>query len=181
MKQALFLTNLQADNNDNHRVLLWKALESTKGSVVEFGSGWGSTVYLREYCQESKREFQTFDNGEAWAHVHSSTYVPNNNWDALSPKGSVILLDHAPGERRGDDMARLKDNFEIIVVHDSEPIGAGNYGYEKHWHLFKYRADVKTDGAWATAVSNTIDVTKWDGFTAIGNGSKEHKISAHIK
>jgi len=28
---------------------------------------------------------------------------------------------------------------------------------DKIWHLFKYRVDVKSKGAWATAVSNTID------------------------
>lgn len=181
MKQEVFLKNLQADNNDNHRVLLWKALEATKGDVVEFGAGWGSTEHLRAYCKHYERDFTSFDNGLEWAKLHNSTYVPNNNWDSVHAWGSVILLDHAPGERRGDDMARLKDKFEIIVVHDSEPVGAGNYGYEKHWHLFKYRADVRTEGAWATAVSNTIDVTKWDGFTAIGNGGKSHTISAWQK
>ena len=63
----------------------------------------------------------------------------------------------------------------------SSDLGAGNYGYEKHWHLFKHRADVRTEGAWATAVSNKIDITEWDGFTVIGNGSREHKISSWKK
>jgi hypothetical protein len=177
MKQEVFLKNLQMDNNDNHRVLLWKALEATSGTVIELGSGWGSTEHLRNYCKEKGREFLSFDNGEEWAKIHGSTFVPDNDWDSIDIKGSVLLLDHAPGERRGDDLARFKDKFEIIVAHDTEPVGAGNYGYEKHWKLFKYRADVKTDGAWATAVSNTIDLKDWKGFTAIGNGSKAHTIS----
>ena len=56
MNQMEFLKNLQADNNDNHRVLLWKALECTKGEVVEWGAGWGSTEYLRSYCKIFERE-----------------------------------------------------------------------------------------------------------------------------
>ncbi len=176
MRQNLFFKNLQADNNDNHRVLLWKALEATKGDVVEFGAGWGSTEYLRDYCKIKERDFTSFDNGLEWAKLHNSTYV--KDWNSIHAWGSVLLLDHAPGERRGEDMFRFKNEFEIIVVHDSEPIGAGNYGYEKYWGEFKYRADVKTIGAWATAVSNTIDITVWDGFKVYGNGDSEFKISA---
>ena len=48
-----------------------------------------------------------------------------------------------------------------MVIHDTEPKGAGNYGYDKIWHLFKYIKHDNTHGAWATIVSNVIDVTKW--------------------
>ena len=163
MNKTNFLHNLQADNNDNHRLLLWYALKETKGNIVEFGSGWGSTEYLRKYAKDSRREFMSFDNGEEWAKKHDSTFVPNNDWGSIDVSGGVILIDHAPGERRYEDIQRLKDEFDIIVMHDSEPTGAGDYRYEKIWHLFKYRADVKTNGAWASMVSNTIDVTKFKG------------------
>ena len=33
---------------------------------------------------------------------------------------------------------------------------------DKVWHFFKYRKDFKTKGAWTTAVSNFIDITKWN-------------------
>ena len=161
MKRPEFLKEMSGDNN--HRLLLWDAIRATKGKVVEFGSGYGSTPYIRKQCLDAKRTFETYDNGEKWAGKHGSTFVPNNDWDSITPKGGVLLVDHAPGERRSIDIARLKDNFDIFVIHDSEPVGAGDYKYETIWHLFKYRVDVKTDGAWATAVSNKIDVTKWAG------------------
>lgn len=156
-----FLKEISGDNN--HRLLLWYALRATKGNVVEFGSGWGSTQYLRKYCLDENRTFESYDNGKDWAEKHGSTYVPNNNWDSINPEGGVILIDHAPGERRFIDIERLKDKFDIMVIHDSEPIGAGDYKYENIWHLFKYRVDVKTDGAWATAVSNKIDMSSFIG------------------
>ena len=156
-----FLKEISGDNN--HRLLLWYALRATKGNVVEFGSGWGSTEYLRKYSEDANRTFLSYDNGKEWAEKHGSTFVPNNDWDSIDVSGGVILIDHAPGERRYLDVERLKDKFDIIVMHDSEPIGAGDYRYEKIWHLFKYRVDVKTVGAWATAVSNTIDLSEFKG------------------
>lgn len=160
MKRPEFLKEMTGDNN--HRLLLWDAIRATKGkAVVEFGSGYGSTPYLKKQCKDTNTAFETYDNGEKWAGKHGSTFVPNNDWDSISPVGGVLLVDHAPGERRSIDIARLKDNFDIFVIHDSEPIGAGDYKYETIWHLFKYRIDVKTEGAWATAVSNKVDVTKW--------------------
>jgi hypothetical protein len=150
-------------NDNNHRLLLWSALKATKGNVVEFGSGWGSTQYLRKYCKDSKRTFLTFDYTEDWAKLHQSTFV--NDWAIINPTGGVILIDHSPGEQRYKCIQRLKDNFDIFVLHDSEPVGAGDYKYQSIYPLFKYRADVKTDGAWATALSNTIDVTQFKGET----------------
>ena len=159
-----FMLELSGDNH--HRLLLWEALKETTGKVVEFGSGHGSTKYLRKYCEDNKREFETYDNGKEWAKLHGSTYVPNNEWDKVKTKGDVILIDHAPGEQRHIDIINRKDDFTIFVIHDSEPTGAGDYKFERVWGLFKYRVDVKTEGAWATAVSNTVDVTKWKGNKA---------------
>jgi len=156
-----FLKEISGDNN--HRLLLWYALRATKGNVVEFGSGHGSTKYISKYCKDEKRTFESYDNGEEWAKQHGSTFVPNNNWDTINPEGGVILIDHAPGERRHVDIVRLKDKFDIMVIHDSEPVGAGDYKLEPLWHHFKYRVDVKTEGAWATAVSNTIDLKDFVG------------------
>jgi len=163
MTKTEFLENLQADSNDNHRLLLWCALNVTDGNVVEFGSGWGSTSYLREYCKQSGRSFETYDNGEEWAKLHKSTFVPDNNWESINPKGSVILIDHAPGEQRHIDIKRLVDNFDIFVVHDTEPFGQGDYRYNNIFPLFKYRIDIKSTNLWATALSNTIDVSIFEG------------------
>lgn len=161
MKRNEFLKDITGDNN--HRLLLWEALKVTTGDIVEYGSGYGSTQYLRKFAKDSQRNFLSFDNGKEWADIHDSTYIPNNDWDSINPRGSIILIDHAPGERRWVDILRLKDNFDIFVIHDSEPIGAGDYKLEKIWGYFKYRVDVKCDGSWASAVSNTIDLEAFKG------------------
>lgn len=159
-----FLENVE--NWCNHRPLLWKALQQTKGDVCEMGCGYGSTPYLREYCTIKKRNFLSLESDNEWAQKFNSVYVPN--WeDYLHNDYDVLLIDHASGERRHIDIANLKDKSKIMVIHDSEPEATG-YMLDKIWHLFKYRCDLKTSGAWASAVSNFVDVSKWKGEEIAG-------------
>ena len=74
----------------------------------------------------------------------------------------LVFIDHAPGERRKIDIARFADKAQIIVCHDTEP--AADHGYKMRVELkkFKYLIDYESDGAWATAVSNFYDVTKFN-------------------
>lgn len=165
MTKDQFLADVSSWND--HLPLLWLALQETTGSVAEFGSGDGSTPYLREYCKDSDREFFSYDNSAEWCHKTGSTFV---NWydSSLYREYDVALIDHAPGELRHQALAVLKDKVKILVVHDSEPVGSGNYQLEKIWHFFKYKVHLKSDRAWATALSNHIDVTKWSGQELAG-------------
>lgn len=165
MTKEDFLKDVSSWND--HLPLLWLALQETTGSVCEFGSGDGSTPYLREYCKDADREFFSYDNSVEWVDRTGSTFV---NWydSSLYREYDVCLIDHAPGELRHEALAILKDKVKILVVHDSEPVGSGNYKLDKIWHLFKYRVNLKSDGAWATALSNHIDVTKWSGQELAG-------------
>lgn len=176
LKNAIIINNMtkeefigDIENWDNHRILLYFALTLTKGKVIEYGSGKGSTPYLRQYCIDNMRLFETYDFNKEWAAQMNSFYV--SDWDSICPNGSVILIDHSPGERRTIDIPRLADNFEILVIHDSEPAADG-YDVRKHFKDFNYVVELKTTGAWTTALSNTIDITKW-----IGEKFGEYKIS----
>ena len=158
-------------NWNNHRPLLYLALELTKQEgtqdVLELGCGSGSTPYLHCYCENTNRELTSFDNNQEWVdkflgflsdtHKFTSSDVP-----VLPESVSVCLVDHAPGEQRYLDVKTLADKASILVIHDSEPEATG-YMMDRIWHLFKYRINVKTSGAWATMVSNVYDVTKYDG------------------
>jgi predicted O-methyltransferase YrrM len=162
-------------NNDlSYYPLLYKALEETKGDVLELGMGYGSTELLNNYCKKNKRFLFSFEEKQSWfekfSHLakegknfkHELNFVVN--WDIVKnnhEKADVIFIDHAPGERRKEDIVHFKDTKGIIVCHDTEP--AADYGYQmrQYFKLFKYKAEVKTNGAWATALSNEYDITKW--------------------
>ena len=171
-------------NNDlSYYPLLYKALEATKGEVIEMGTGHGSTPLLHEYCQKHKRLLHSYETEKSWIikfegtanELHTFTLLDRMAWDAcsnmhLSP--SVVFIDHAPGERRKEDILKFKDKADIIVIHDTEPTGAGDYQVRQHFPKFKYCVEVLSNwhdpreaGAWATALSNTIDITKWVGET----------------
>ena len=177
------------DVNDwsNHRFLLWLALEETQtGPVLELGCGDGSTPFLHEYCKANKRKLYSFDTEQTWIDQFSQYATKDhtftriiNNWHIakdICPNPSVILIDHAPGERRIVDISRFEDEAGIMVCHDTQPKPTGaDYGYERIWHLFRYRVDLKVDmnpelyrgqkhhRTWASAISKRYDVTKWKG------------------
>lgn len=153
----------------SHRKLLWEALEATKTikqPIVELGSGKTSTPYLRKYSEDEEIQFISFESDLNWAREMGTVHV--NNWDAekwWSYNFSVCLLDMAPGEYRKTALMKLV-NTEIIVIHDSEPSGwnASDYKVRPLFKNFKYMIDDKPTekGApWTTAVSNTVDVSKW--------------------
>ena len=147
-------------NWNNHLYLLWPALEATKGKVVEFGCGDGSTNQLHQYCKDTNRKLESYDFNKEWVEKYRHLESDNHklyhapDWDAVNlTEVDVLLIDHSPGERRWEDIKKYANVAKYIVIHDSEPAATG-YMLNKIWGLFKYRKDYKTDGAWATVVSN---------------------------
>ncbi len=145
----------------SHRPLLWWALNYRPVKlypVVEFGSGEGSTEFLRKYCEDENTMFRSFDSSEEWAAKTGAVYIEDWRTADIYQNASIILVDNAPGEMRHEIMAIMKDRAELIIVHDSEPAATG-YLLDRVWPLFKYRYDYKVFDTWATVVSNTIDVS----------------------
>lgn len=161
------------DNWSNHRPLLFLALNLTKGNVIEFGCGDGSTPYIRSFCFENKRQFDSYDTNYSWASRCGSTCVPS--WDAPSARKiyqtcSVCFIDHAPGEHRKEATKKMMHLSDLLVLHDTEIGGAGDYKWDEVMHLFKYQLHYNQHGggAGASLVSNCIDVGQFAGLT-LGN------------
>jgi len=152
-----FIENVEGWNN--HRPLLWWALKQTKGQtepVLEMGCGEGSTPYLQQYLKTDKRKLISYDYDKEWADKYNAIHIID--WDSINhEKYSVILIDHSPGERRHIDIEKLKDKCDYMIIHDSEPAAYG-YMLDKIWHLFPYRRNLITQGAWATIVSTKNEI-----------------------
>lgn len=167
MKKTQFLKHL--NNESNHRVLLWEALKLTDGLVVEFGSGHGSTPFLREYCEKEQREFESFENNKEWAKLTGSNLVAD--WNDIPIKNAdVLFIDHAPGERRKHDLFIYRNTAKIIVIHDTEKAADHGYQCRQHFSKFKWGAEINTPegGAGAAILSNHFDLSHLIGMKSGG-------------
>lgn len=162
--EAMYLDEL--NNWNNHRLLLLLGLALTKYDVIELGSGDGSTAMLEDRCGLDNRSFSSYDSNKEWAAKTGATWI--EDWDKADiwHPCDLLFVDHAPGEHRKVAIERMMDSADIIVVHDTEQGGAGDYGFEPVFAKFKYRLNYnKTGGgAGATAVSNKIDLNKFRGL-----------------
>ncbi len=164
MTKEEFLKDI--DNWSNHRYLLWAALEKTKHlrlPILELGCGTGSTPYLQQYCKDNNLKLHSFDFDKEWADKFGAHHVTDWNDLTWNHDFGVVLVDHSPGEHRKEALKKLTHS-QIIIVHDSEPKGwnASDYQVREQFGLFKYVFDIQSDepgGAWATALSNTIDLS----------------------
>lgn len=164
MKERFKPTN----NWNSFLPLLYAGLQNTSGLVVEFGIGDNSTPLLHEYCDLQKRTLLSFENNLEWwnkykileSDFHKVNFV--KDWDLINVKPSLLFIDHAPGERRKVDIVKYAHIAGIIVIHDSEP--AADHGYQMRgtFKHFKFMQDYKTDGAWATILSNFVDVSTFE-------------------
>lgn len=148
-------------NWENHRNLLWPSLEAIKHlklPVLELGCGMGSTEWLRQYCKDEGLEFFSYDSDPNFAVQYDSVFVPD--WDLIPwrKEWGLVLVDEAPGEHRKISLSRLH-HAKIVVAHDTEP--AADHGYQMRAELAKYKfiSEWETVGAWASVVSDHIDVS----------------------
>ncbi len=150
-------------NWSNHRHLLWPALEQTKHlklPVLELGCGDGSTPYLKKYCEDNGLELVSYDFHPEWAAKFNAIHVID--WETIDWRREygVALCDESPGEQRRLSIPKMH-HVKIVIGHDTEI--AADHGYQMRTPMQKYRyfADWKTEGAWASVCSNFYDVTSW--------------------
>lgn len=153
------------DGYSSHRPLLYVALMNTGGKIVEMGSGEGSTPLINE--MSSSRGFFSFESNSEWFAKMSNKGYPIffikdwQNFDIGFHVG-LLFIDHAPGERRKIDIDKYRNKADVIIVHDTELSADHGYQMSTVLNSFKYRIDFRPEGfAHTTAVSETIDVSKW--------------------
>lgn len=168
--------NLADPNYGTHMVPLATVVAHTSGPVLELGCGDFSTPLLHAICSVNKRLLVSTDTDKKWLSLfldlenewHKFIYVPvytddlNANpqpkkWDTIGTDvhWAVVLVDHRPGERRIEDVQRLRSHTDIFVVHDTQQ---PTYGYEPILSTFKYKYIYERYTTTTTLVSDTIDI-----------------------
>jgi hypothetical protein len=148
--------------------LLYNALVSVEGSIVECGMGQFSTHLLHD----TGRQVTSYETNPEWfdkfPEIASKHLIHADEWldimEGHKQTAAIIFLDQAPGESREKCLAHLANGYRgIVVCHDTEPAADHGYKMRQHFNWFKYVVEVKCNGAWATALSHTHDVTQWIG------------------
>ena len=154
------------DASATHMPMVVAMVIKSGGPILEMGCGPYSTYILHEICKLTKRELVTLDGLAGWldeylflaSNFHSLYFV--KDWAAYTlidaKRWGMVLIDHAPEDRRKIDIDRLKDNADYLIVHDTNVAG---YGYEPILDKFKYRFDYKIVIPWTTVVSNVKDLS----------------------
>ncbi|KKN46756.1 hypothetical protein LCGC14_0669800 [marine sediment metagenome] len=151
----------------SHAPVLALAASLTTGPVLELGAGDWSTRLLHLMCGAHGRRLVTVETEAKWLEKfeelrtdwHELHLVGRQEWDGFKLLEQIhwglAFVDHAPGDRRIVEIARLQHRAELVVVHDSE---AACYGYEPYFKKYKYRWDCKIMRPWTTIVSNKVDL-----------------------
>lgn len=125
-----------------HQPVLWTYLHETEGPVLELGSGYGSTILLHIYCQEMNRLLFTVDDNPAWlnkfascasdmhkfillnrsAHREDASHwkLFLNREDVRSTQWGLVFIDQSPWEARYHSAEILKNNAQILIIHDCD-------------------------------------------------------------
>lgn len=67
---------------------------------------------------------------------------------------SVVLVDHDPPSRRKEEIKRLTNSADYIVVHDTNPGTERKFRFREIYPLFKYRIDFNREKPYTTVLSN---------------------------
>jgi hypothetical protein len=152
----------------SHLPVLMEAVRRTTGAIVELGVGRFSTPVLHWMCSLEQRQLVSYDTSsvflsevedfrEPW---HDVRLITSWDWAELEQPWGLAFVDHAPGFRRKEDIRRLANWAEVIVVHDTCGRTDASYRFGEVWPLFKwqYQHPVRPR---TTAVSNFADVRAW--------------------
>lgn len=152
----------------SHLPILIKVFQISAGPVLELGAGIFSTPILHWLCLEAKRPLVTCENIEE--HLEMNKVFETNehefkfveNWDDADIEGTdwgLVFVDHEPSKRRSIEIARLVQNADYIVVHDTEPDHDYKYNFiSKAFPLFKYRYNYKRRRPYTTVLSSSKDL-----------------------
>jgi hypothetical protein len=147
----------------SHIPLLIKTFYLSSGPILEMGMGPFSTPILHWLCFEHERHLVSYDNDPNYfemnkdfeAAFHEVHLV--NDWDEAKIENihwGLAFIDQKPAIRRKDDVRRLANNADYIVIHDSEISQKHHYNYEEIYPLFKYKYVYRKVKPHTTVLSN---------------------------
>ncbi len=149
------------------------AVMYSDGPILELGCGDSSTPLLHAICSVNQRTLVSADANEKWLRLfldletpwHTFVHVPVfenpkepqvNRWGQVGndTHWSIVFIDHEPGNRRAEEIERLRSHTDIFVVHDTNQYK----NCDSLLATFKYSFIYKRYRYQTTIASDTINV-----------------------
>jgi len=148
--------------------VLIKTVLATNGDVLEMGTGIYSTPLLHWMCSPHGRNLVSYENSEKSLLVFGTRSFEDEfhkvflveDWDSIDIQKDwdVVLIDHAPAERRKVDAIKVADHAKYVILHDSDGRLNKHYGYNEVYPHFRYRFDFCYQRPYTTVLSNLVDL-----------------------
>jgi hypothetical protein len=150
-----------------HLPVLVKLVGKTDGPILECGTGLFSTPFLHFACYQNKRKLISIENNKDfydWASPFKSDFHQiyfTKDWSEidLSVHWSIVLIDHDPISRRKEEIKKLANSADYIVVHDTNPRMEKKHKYSEIYPLFKFRKDFNSEKPYTAVLSNFKDLS----------------------
>ncbi|HSX12795.1 MAG TPA: class I SAM-dependent methyltransferase, partial [Chlamydiales bacterium] len=137
----------RSDSYYSHQPVLYEIAMHSKGPIIEFGCGFGSTDLLHAICKENKRILISVEDHLEWLNIfkekykedpwHQFFYVPGKphkesdsvqhwidfmyNSDLLnSLQFDVCFIDQHPFSARVEAIKFMKNKTKFVVLHDCD-------------------------------------------------------------
>jgi hypothetical protein len=163
MVQRIKNRNIQAAS---HLILLARIVDLSEGDILELGTGYFSTGWLDALTAIKERKIVSMESSPRWFERARSRYqsdyhdiIKIDNWadaDIYGKHWGMVFIDHGPNAQRKEEIRKLNaaNNFDYMVIHDTEPESDRCYGYSEIWPLFKNIYHYDRINPWTSVVSN---------------------------
>jgi len=165
------------DSWGTHVPVLAAAIANTKGDILELGCGDYSTPLV--HALRGDRFTLSAEHDAEWLKRYANLHEPGKHhvvpvvdWDKFLGSRRVsecpwglVVVDHAPGDRRAGDLRRLTNLAEVVVAHDTD---ASCYGWGDVWSGFGWVYTYTRWETWTT-VAGHGPLPEWPKLLAPGS------------
>lgn len=115
-----------------HQKFLKHYIQKTKGDIIEFGTGHGSTGFILDLIKDSPdRKLVSLENDPNWFNRMFHKYPPSKTHEYILVKDwrdalkrldknafDVVFIDQSPWVARVWTLDYFKDSAEYVIIHD---------------------------------------------------------------
>lgn len=159
-------------NYGSHIPVLARVMALTTGDALEMGMGINSTPLMHWLCATTKRHLVSYessrDQAAQWEHFagvntpwHEIRVVEQWADAAIERPWDVAFIDHDPGIRRHEDVARLAQRANYIIIHDADGRDDPKHLYSKIYPLFKWQFRYTAYRPHTAVLSNFVDLSEF--------------------